>query len=182
MTLEAAFKDVTAKWERLAEELEQSLLWSVTETKPAGEHALATHYVDAGTDLIAAAREGLAACRAEVDGGLSLGLTGPSLLRCQERYNTLAGRFHNEMASYERIRRLRRFGLEKGAAWRDWVAHVHKALDRCHRPMDDLNRALFGCWQEVADRIGMSSVSVQTTNIGQQIRMPQTEGAVESMT
>ena len=64
MTLEVAFKDLTAKWERLAEELEQGLLWSVTETKPAEEHALATHYVDAATDLIAAAGEGLAACRA----------------------------------------------------------------------------------------------------------------------
>ena len=127
MTLEAAFKDLTAKWERLAEELEQGLLWSVTETNPAEEHALATHYVDAATDLIAAAREGLAACRAAVDGGLSLGQAGQSLLLCQARYNALIELFYSQMASYGRLRRLRRFGREKGGAWRDWAAHVRKA-------------------------------------------------------
>jgi hypothetical protein len=182
MTLEAAFKDLSAKWERLAEELEQGLLWSVAETKPDEEHALATHCLDAATDLVSTAREGLAACRAAADGGLNLAQAGQALLRCQERYNALVELFHSQMASYDRLRRLRRFGREKRRAWRDWADHVCQAVDRCRRPMDDLNRALFGCWQEVADRVGISTVSVQATNIGQRMTVQQAKGAVESIT
>jgi hypothetical protein len=182
MTLEMAFKDLTARWERLAEELEEGLLWSVTETRPDEEHAMATHYIDAATDLIATAREGLAACRGAVDGAPNLGLAGRSLLRCQERYNALVALFDGEMASYRRVRRLRRFAREKGGAWRGWADRVGEAVGRCRQPMDDLNRALFGCWEEVTERVGISTVSVQATNIGQQITVPQAERIVESMT
>ena len=169
MTLGTAFQELAAKWQRLAEELEQGLLWQVTETKPAEEHALATHYVDGATDLVAAAREGLAAARAAVEGVVSLGQVGQAQLRCQERYNALGDLFHSRLASCARLRRLRRFGREKGGAWRDWAAHVGRALGRCRRPLDELNRALFGCWQEVTDRLGLTAVSVQATNIGQQL-------------
>ena len=176
MTLEAVFRDLAAKWEQLVEELEHSLLWSVTEMKPAEEHALATHYVDGVTDLIAVAQEGLAACRA-ADPGAGLGAAGQVLLRGQERYDALVELFNSRLASYGRLRRLGRFGREKGGVWRDWAAHVRTALDRCRRPMDEVNRALFRGWQEVTDRLGTAGVSVRTTNIGQQITLPAERGA-----
>jgi hypothetical protein len=183
MTLEAVFKDLSAKWERLAEELEHDLLWSVMETKPAEEHALANHYVDGVTDLIAIAREGLAASQAVTDAGMGLGQAGQAVLRGQERYNVLVELFYSRLASYGRRRRLRRFGREKGGTWRGWAVHVGTALDRCRRPMDDLNRALFGCWQEVTDRLGLTGVSVQATNIGQKITVPaESRAGVEAVT
>jgi hypothetical protein len=182
MTLEGNFKDLATKWERLVEELEHGLLWSVTETKPDEDHALANHYVDAATDLIAVAREGLAASQMAAGEIQSLGQAGKSLLRCQEQYNSVVELFDSKMASYSRIRRIRRFGSEKRDAWRDWAAHVCTAVDRCRPPIDELNRTMFKCWQEVADRVGMSSVSVQSTNIGQQISMSQSEKTVDVMT
>lgn len=175
MTLEAVFRDLAARWEQLAEELEHHLLWSVTEMKPADEHALAHHYVDGATDLVAAAREGLAACRA-ADAAAGLGPAGQALLRGQERYNALVELFNSRLASYGRLRRLGRFGREKGGAWRDWAAHVRTALDRCRRPLEEVNRALFRGWQEVADRLGTAGVSVRATNIGQQITLPAESG------
>jgi hypothetical protein len=177
MTLEAAFKDLVANWQRLAEELEQGLLWSVAEAKPAEEHALATDCVDGATDLAAAAREGLAVGRAAADPGAGLGRAARALLGCQERYNTLTEQFYSRMASSGRLRRLRRFGREKGGAWRDWATHVRQALGRCRRPLDDLNRSLLTCWQEVIDRLVLGGVSVQTTSIGQQITLPAEGGA-----
>jgi len=182
MTLEAAFKEQLAKREGLVEELEHGLLWSVTETKPEEEHTLVTQYLDAATDLIATAREGLEACRVVADEVPSLGQAGQSLLRCQERYNAMVELFNSRMASYGWLQRLRHFGRGKGGAWRDWATQVRKGLDRCRRPMDDLNQTLFNCWQEVADRLGVNAVSVQVTNIGQQITVPRPEGVVESMT
>jgi hypothetical protein len=180
MTLEAAFKDLTAKWVRLAEELEHGLLWSVTETKPAEEHALATDYLDTATDMIAAAREGLYACQTAFTGEFNMGQAGKVLLRCQEQYNAIVEMFDSKMASYTRIRRLKRFGREKRGAWRDWAAHVSKAVERCRHPLDDLNRAIFHSWQELADRIGMSAISVHTTSVGQKITVHRSEEKVES--
>jgi hypothetical protein len=182
MTLERAFNELASQWRRLAEELEQGLLWSITEAKPDGEHSLTTHYIDAATDAIAIARDGLAACRAAIEYPPGLQAAGQTLLRCQEQYNALVRLFHSEMASCARVRRLRRFGREKGGAWCDWAKQVRTALNRCRRPLDDLSRALLSCWQEIVDRVGIGLVSVHAMNIGQQFGVPRDEGTVESVT
>lgn len=181
MTLEAVFSELSAKWERLVEELEHGLLWSVTETKPDEEHALASHYVDGATDLVAIARAGLETCRPIAAAAPNLAQASKALLRCHEQYNALVELYHANLASYGRLRRLKRFGREK-AAWRDWAIHVCRALDHCRTPMDELNRTLFTCWQELTDRVGLGGVSVQATNIGQQITLPRTGAEVESIT
>jgi hypothetical protein len=181
MTLEAVFSDLSAQWKRMVEEGEHGLLWAVTETKPDEEHALATHYVDAATDLVAIAREGLAACPPSAAATPNLAQAGKGLLRCQEQYNALVSLYYSRLASYSRLRRLKRFGREK-TAWRDWATHVRKALDLCRGSMDDLNRALFCGWQELTDRVGLGGVSVHATNIGQQITVPKTEAELESVT
>jgi hypothetical protein len=181
MTLEGNFKELAAKWERLVEELEHGLLWSVTETRPNEEHTLATHYIDAATDLIAAAREGLAVCQIAVNGDLSLAQAGKSLLRCQEHYHSIAEMFNSKMASYGRIRKIKRFGSEKRKAWREWASRVCEAVERCRLPIDDLNRAIFNCWQEVADRVGSSAITVHATSVGQKISVHKSEGSVESL-
>ena len=44
-----------------------------------------------------------------------------------------------------------------------------QALEACRQPVHALDAALLFAWQELSERVGMRSVSVQTTNIGQQI-------------
>jgi hypothetical protein len=174
MTLEAVFNDLSRKWDRLAEELDDGLLWAITQTKPEEEHELATQYLDMTTDLISTAREGLEAARAPSSNGtFNTGLATQSLLRCHERYNALADLFNSRMASYARLRHLRRFGRQRGRAWRDWAAHVRKGLEHCRGPMDDLNRALFDCWQEIAERADLTTISLRFTTVGQQIIVPE---------
>jgi hypothetical protein len=169
MTLEGNFKELASKWERLVEELEHGLLWSVTETKPNEEHALATHYIDTATDLVAAAREGLTISQNAASTDLSLSQAGKTLLRCQEQFHSIAAMFESKMGSYGRIRKIKRFGSERRMAWREWASRVCESVERCRRPIDELNRALFLCWQEVADRLGISSVSVHSSSVGQKI-------------
>src|SRR3974390_3534108 len=123
MTLEAVFKDLSAKWERLVEELEHGLLWSVTQVKPDDEHALAHLYVDGATDMLDLARSALSACRTVAD-GTSLGQAAKALLQCQKEYNALAELYHDRLASREQVKRLRRFGTPKGGARRDWAPRV----------------------------------------------------------
>src|SRR5262249_28425887 len=128
-------------------------------------HALATHYVDAATDLVAAAREGLAESRAAEGAGPGLARGGRALTACQGRYNVIVEQFASRLASYGRLRRLRRLGPEKGGAWRDGAAQVKRAVARCGRPMGDVHGALYVCWQEVAGRVGPEPVALQAAGL-----------------
>ena len=51
----------------------------------------------------------------------------------------------------------------------DWAGSVKHGLEQCRQPIDAVGKALAACWQEIAERIGTTSISVQATNIGQQI-------------
>jgi hypothetical protein len=61
------------------------------------------------------------------------------------------------------------FGSERRGEWSSWVTSVKQGIGHCRQPVEDAGKALAECWQEIAERVGMTSVSVRTTNIGQQI-------------
>jgi hypothetical protein len=67
---------------------------------------------------------------------------------------------------------LRAFGRERDEPWLGWTRQVHKALETCGPPLLDVHRALLEAWQELAERSVSTGVSVQTTNIGQQLTVP----------
>jgi hypothetical protein len=178
MTLEAVFDNLTTRWRRLLEVVEQDLLWCVTKSQPEVQdrHHLGAEYTDAATDLLSAVRDGLAACAA-VPRPPDLARAALALARCQGKYNVVSEMFETRLASYGRLRRLAKFGREKGGACRDWAAGIRTALGVCRGPLAELNGALLDGWQEVAERVGGASVSVQTTNIGQQVTVPDAAGA-----
>jgi hypothetical protein len=172
MTLEAVCKDLNRKWQALHDQLVDDVLWSVTETKPDEEHTLATHFIDAATDLIAEVERALNEMKALAVGQPNIADASRILTVCQEQYHRIAAMIFAELLSYPSIKKLRRFGREHDNAWRDWAEHVQKALDRCRGPMDELSRALFDCWKEIADRVGVNTVSVQNNCVGQRIEIP----------
>jgi hypothetical protein len=172
MTLEAAFKDLSGRWQALHEQLEQDLLWAALETKPDEEHALASRYVDGITDLVAEARQAATDSRRLAEGPPDLAQASRGLLAAQRRFAGVARRLSADLLAYPRLRNLHRFGRERGGAWRAWAVQVHQALERCRPPLADLDRALLQCSEEVAERVGMTVVSVQTTNVGQQFTLP----------
>jgi hypothetical protein len=180
MTLETALKDVGAKWELLHDRLTEDLLWSITQTMPGEQHALATHYVDAATDLIGEVNTALSDVRAAISEGANLGQTAQALARSQERFIRVNEQYSDRMASHTSLRRLRRFGRERKSGWQEWTVQVIKALDRCREPLHDLSRSLLRCLQEVTERVGLASVSVQATNIGQQITVAKDQVELEA--
>jgi hypothetical protein len=95
-----------------------------------------------------------------------------ALVTCQERYNELNERFTTQ-TSYDSIAELRHFGRQRGGEWHAWAGSVKESLDRCREPLSAVNQALFECWKEFAERVGLFSVSVQTTSIGQHITADQ---------
>jgi hypothetical protein len=81
------------------------------------------------------------------------------------------------LLSYETIHELLDFGERRGGGWRPWSQSVHTALEACRKPMADVHRAILDCWQDAAERFGAGTVSVQATNIGQQLRVPKEHAA-----
>jgi hypothetical protein len=74
-----------------------------------------------------------------------------------------------ELLPFARVAEVLAVPTERGDAWRDWSFDVIEAATHCREQLDQLARALFACWQELAERTAIGSVSVQQTNIGRQV-------------
>ena len=115
--------------------------------------------------------------------GFDAGRARQALVFCQEQYNRIMNRFMFDLVSYDRVAQLMQLGRERRGEWQAWAGVVKQELEGCQQHLYDTNQALFRCWLEIAERIGMSSVSVQTTTIGQQVTVPQkSDLTVEGMT
>lgn len=105
------------------------------------------------------------------------------LVFCQEQFNRIMSRFTFDLVSYDRVAQLLRLGRERRGEWQTWAELVKQELEGCQQQLYDTNQALFRCWLEIAERVGMTSVSVHTTTIGQQVTVPQNpETTAEGMT
>jgi hypothetical protein len=92
-----------------------------------------------------------------------------SLTLCQERFHKFEKQFASDLVSYEKLKELARLGNER-RAWLPWASTVKFGIEQCRPPLEQTRPALAACWQELAERLGMVNLSVQT--IGQQIKMP----------
>jgi hypothetical protein len=136
----------------------------VPEERPLLVQLLADH-IDAISGLvieaIKAAGDGERAVRRHPD----LERARRALARCHARHNAAAVRFASDLVRYETIAQLTRLGRERGREWRAWASCVKDALEACRQPLYDVNDALVLCWQEIAERVGMSSISLSATGI-----------------
>jgi hypothetical protein len=172
MALEATFRQLNRQLKKLQDNL-VALRLTVSEDKPLnGESALADQLEDSVLDAMGFLEEclkesGLAlkAARYPVD----LDRARCALTVCQERFHQAERRFAAELVSYEKLRDLASLGGKRGGAWFSWGNTVKHGLEQCRSPMEAVSSALAGCWQEIAERVGTTSVSVRTTNIGQKI-------------
>jgi hypothetical protein len=112
---------------------------------------------------------------------LDLDRVRQSLKTCQEAFFLASEKLSSDLLSYDRIEELMSFGRERGGGWLRWATNVKVAVESCRGPFIEANRALFSCWQELNERIGTTSVSVKTTNVGQQITVPASELAREGV-
>ena len=146
---------------------------TATEDKPArGAAVLVDQLENLVTDMSSILEEAIA--RAE--GALQCGQTnGPldgvrtALRDIHELLNRFTGLYVGELATHDHIAQLLEMGRERGREWRGWGQVVKTAIERCVPPMQAAAAAILECWSELAERLARSSVSVQATNIGQQI-------------
>ncbi len=171
MTLRTAFETSNTYLSTLHEEF-SALQVTLREDKP-DDTAVADILGDKVDDLLCWLEQALAAAREgqrAVDQGPDLNRAWQALTSCQETFIHLQYKFF-DLISYDSLESLMRADDEAGAAWTVWVRSVKEGLDRCQQPLYNISQALAQCWQEVADRVGMTSVSIRTSNIGQKIKV-----------
>ena len=103
-----------------------------------------------------------------------------ALALCQTSFDEAERTFSAELVSYERLREIVGLGVRRKGIWRIWSQNVKRDVDVCHYELDRTRRALTTCWQELAENAATTNISVQATNIGQQISGKRSDlGAME---
>jgi hypothetical protein len=182
MPLEKTFREHSTGLRRLRERVRE-LRVTVVEDRPSrNDAAIVDNFEYAVEDLTGWLDEALEAAKeaeAAVGEQGDLNLARRSLTACQERFRRIEKVFSTNLVSYERMKDLASFGSERRGEWPSWVATVKLGIEHCRKPLDESRNALAECWQELAERAGGTSVSVRTTNIGQQITAPADAAAGE---
>jgi hypothetical protein len=94
-----------------------------------------------------------------------------ALAVCQQQFHLIEQEYTASLLSYTTLTGLSRI-RDRGNTWAAWADGTKQDIEDCRELLKRVSKALAACWQEFAERLGMMSVSVQTTNIGQRIAAP----------
>lgn len=168
MALEATFRDLSARLNELDESLRQ--LWVCFEDKPPkGETHPVQQCGDAITGIVGACEEALFAVRdAEqaVAHPPDLDRARRTLMLAQERIRDVSTRLTSDLTSYERIAELLSHARKRRGEWPGWLKCLRAGLDDCREPLRQVDQSILLCWQEIAERVGMSNITLRATNVG----------------
>jgi hypothetical protein len=173
VALEATFRGLSVCLHHLHDALNE-LQVTLGDKPPDDESALADGLETAVLDLMGAlheARKAALNARRAVGHPVDLDRARRSLTLCQERFHRIEQQFASDLVSYEKLKELARLGNER-RAWLPWASTVKQGIELCRPPLEQTSAALASCWQELAERLGTMNISMQATNVGQQIKMP----------
>ena len=190
MSLRTEFQNLRAQQERLHEVL--SDLRRLLDDHPAtgSKVLLLDSFGDAVEDLLGWLEESSQTCvplvpaePAAKNNVFDAILARRTLVVCQDLFNRKMQRFLVDLVSYDKIAQLLQFGRERGGEWQGWAKGIKLELETCQQHLYLMNQVMFRCWVELAEWIGMTSISVHSTSIGQQITLPaHQESVVEAAT
>jgi hypothetical protein len=120
------------------------------------------------------ARKAVMDARKAVSHPLDLDRARRALTICQERFHSIEQQFAVDLISYEKLKELARLGSTR-RTWLPWSSTVKQGIEQCQPPLEQCSAALAACWQELAERLGTVNISMQATNVGQQISVPRSQ-------
>lgn len=177
MAIENSFKALVKKLDRLLYAVSELVV--VLDPGSSGDEPHLVHQLwDQTVPLQAAAEEALAAARSAVAVAgypLDMDRLRQDLISAQRAYNEVLKIYLFELLFNRGLAELTQPRGRWGDSWRRWGRAVTASIVSCRQPVFEAAEALFQCWQEMVDRIGMNSVSVQTKAIGQEISVPAAE-------
>lgn len=94
---------------------------------------------------------------------------------CQTSFDEAERTFSAELLSYDKLREIVMLGARRKGVWLIWSQNVKRDIDVCRHEMGLARKSLTSCWQELAAHAGMTNISVQATNVGQQITARRSE-------
>ncbi len=169
MALELALRDLTNQLQTLREALE-SLRTTTVEDKPLNDDVVLVELVGAATDDLLGWLEGSQLAAQQAQQRLAyppdLQRLWQSVLLCQARFQQVRQRLICDLICYDRMAQLARFGHQRGGEWQAWAKSVRAALGDCQPPLFAADQALFVCWQEIGERVGLTLTTIQNTNLG----------------
>ena len=174
MALEATFRHLSVSLHKLHDAL-NALHVTVGDKPPDDEAALADGLENAVLDMMGTlheARKSAAEARRAVGTPIDLDRARRALTGCQRRFHRMEQQFASELVSYEKLRELARLGRARRREWIPWANSTKAAIEQCREPIELTSKALACCWQELAERLGTTNISMQATNVGQQITLP----------
>jgi hypothetical protein len=165
MGLEKTFRELTMSLHRLSDRL-QELQLTVVEDRPAKNDAsLVDGFAYAVDDAIGWLREmqkSAKTAQLSVAYPRDLDQARRELVNCQEQFKRIERVFSQKLVSWERMSELSEFANERRGEWRSWVFTVQRGVEHCRQPIEETSTALASCWEEIAERVGMTSVTMQT--------------------
>jgi hypothetical protein len=172
MGLEKTFREFSTALLRLDDRLRE-LRVTVVEDRPSRNDGVVPDNLElAVEDLLGWLQEASAAAAAAhkaVQHPVDIDAARRALGTCQERFERMEQVFSSNLVSYEHMADLTSFGNERRGEWPMWVLTAKRGIDLCRAPMDGARSRLAECWQEIAERVGMTNISVHNSSIGQKI-------------
>lgn len=179
MALEAIFRELSKQLHQLHDAL-HALSITVGDRPEDHGAALADDLDNTVLDLVGVlhqARKAALNARQAVTHPVDLDRTRRALTICQERFLHLEQDFAANLISYDKLRALARLGGERRGEWPHWAGITKERIEECRPPLEAVSLAIAACWQELAERVGMTSITVHATNIGQKISKEALESA-----
>jgi hypothetical protein len=163
MALDTAFGDLSLRLEQLHDAL-VGLRLTLVEDKPLeGAGALVDRLGEVALDLearlgqcLGQARRGQRAAQYPRDDEAAR----QALSSCHEGLQEVGRELSSEVASFRRIEELTALGRERGGEWTGWVRILSSAVEQCQSTSHDVDKALYACWREMAERAGAREVPV----------------------
>jgi hypothetical protein len=165
MALEATFQDLLRNVQGLRDALRQ-LSICFDDRPPQEESYLVQQRGDVVVELLALSDEASGAaqeCCHASGCPLDLDRLRRALARAQETIQRIERHFSAELLDYERITELRSFARRRRGEWPSWLTGVRASLEDCRKALQKVNGTLFQSWQEIAERVGVTSVSLRST-------------------
>lgn len=177
MALQQSFGNLAEKFDRLVYVVSE--LTVMLDPNPMRDEPHLVHQIwDQTVQLEASAEEAFAAARVAVGAAgypLDMDRLRQNMIVMQRAYNEIVKIYLFELVFNPGLAELTQPTGRRGDSWRRWGLAVTASIARCRQPMFEVSEALFQCWQEMVERIGMNSVSVQTKAVGQEISVPAAE-------
>jgi len=171
MALEGTFRTLLIQIGKVCDTLNAVLL-TVGDKPPRRGAVLVDEMENTVLDMLGLAEDARTAARAAekaVAAPMDLDRGRRALGKCQESFHRVERQFSNELVSYEKLKDLASLGSDRGGEWKAWAGSMKDAIEQGREPLEETSKALAACWQELAERLGTTNVSVNATNIGQQI-------------